>query len=167
MKPAGIRRDAMRRKRHLLTNRFTTVNTGTNSYRPPSVDPVFAYRARARPLSEDAFKLFGLDEGVPNDPRMAAQAYALFEEWGIFEALRNHEMKVNGRRRKVILFWLRGDDKKITYFFVEIVYPTEGWPMIRRSLGMNSREFANMLYDTTGPRWRGPFEPLIINLGCS
>lgn len=158
MRPQIHRRNAMRRKRYLLTNAHTTVNTGS-SQTPPRVDPVFAYRARARALDDNFAKLIGLDEGVPNEPRVQAQAQALFYEWGLVDfANMDHIAYVNGKRRKVFLFWYKN---RRNFFFVEIVFFNDQPPLVRRSLGIHSREFADTLYYSTGPSWL-PFERLYI-----
>lgn len=145
--------NAMRRKRYLKTNSYTTVNTGSAT--PPRVEPVFGYRARARPIDDQIAKLFGLYDTIDNEPR--EQALRLMEEWqaGALATQNVYEniTLVNGKLRKVFLFW---NLDKTEFFFVELRYSP---PQIRRSLGMHSREFAFTCYKNLSVAWY-PFEPL-------
>lgn len=148
---------AFRRKRNLLTNPYTTINTGS-SHTPPRVDDVFSYRARARPVDDELAKLFGLLDTTPNEPRVHAQALALLKEWGL-PALRAdsgflHLLMQPGKMRQVWLIW---PPNRSHFFFLEIVRDSSGQPLsMRKSLGITSREHAFWLFDTGNISWYSP-----------
>lgn len=154
MKPQGPRREAMRKKRYLLTNRFTTINTGPSR---PNTSDTFAYRARARPLDEDNFaKLFGLVDEGQNEPRLEALKLREKILAELEDVVDPPIQYVKGKLRKVFLFWNRN---RTQYFFVEVIYFHSDPPRFRRSFTCPSRDLAHTWFFSDMLSWH-PFETL-------
>lgn len=160
MRPTPHRNKGLRKKRYLLTNSHTTINTGS-SHTPPRVDPVFAYRARARPVDEAIERLFALGRVEEHgDPYIAVQTLRkhleAMEAYFLSTPTENVCLS-GGRYSKVFLFW----NKSRTLFkLAEVRYFHTSPPLVRWSLGMSSREQAFMLLEANIVRWL-EFESLL------
>lgn len=124
-----------------------TVNTG---HTPPRIEPVFAYRTRARPIDDAMARLFGLDETIPTEAREAAEALAKKWELGELASHNTYEHIVlqGGNRLKIFLFWNLSHTE---FFVVELRLGDP--PIYRRSLGMHSRDFAINAWKNSMVKW--------------
>lgn len=127
------------------------VNTG---HMPPRTDDVFAYRSRARAIDDNIAKLLGLDIETENEPRR--KALARIKEWSsmmedcsdLSKLQNNHILMDHGRLFKLFLFWNKALS---TYFFVEVRLSQP--LMLRRSLGIHSRTYAQSVFEQKRISW--------------